>query len=135
MWYTVVLLSYSGLKPAPKIVLIQLADFHNKEIGQCNPSAQWLADECEMGRAMLFRNMTTLEQSGLFTRQSRGDGDGGRMPNQYNCISTLHLGKASCLAPRAKGNPRADNLLAMVSRLKQREGMAFSMVLETEHRV
>jgi DNA-binding phage protein len=27
----------------------------------------------------------------------------------------------------AKGNPRADNLLAMVSRLKQREGMAFTL--------
>jgi len=27
----------------------------------------------------------------------------------------------------AKGNPRADNLLAMVSRLKQREGISFSL--------
>ena len=27
----------------------------------------------------------------------------------------------------AKGNPRADNLLAMVARLKQREGVSFSM--------
>jgi len=44
-----------GLKPAAKIVLIQLADFHNNETGQYNPSAQRLADECEMGRATLFR--------------------------------------------------------------------------------
>jgi len=28
----------------------------------------------------------------------------------------------------AKGNPRADNLLAMVARLKQREGVSFSMI-------
>lgn len=34
----------------------------------------------------------------------------------------------------AKGNPRADNLLAMVSRLKQREGITFSMVPDTEYR-
>ena len=27
----------------------------------------------------------------------------------------------------AKGNPRADNLLAMVARLKQREGVSFSV--------
>ena len=27
----------------------------------------------------------------------------------------------------AKGNPSADNLLAMVARLKQREGVLFSM--------
>ena len=67
-----------GLKPAAKIVLIQLADFHNKETGQCNPSAQRLADECEMGRATLFRHMTTLEECGFVTRHARGDGDGGR---------------------------------------------------------
>jgi len=27
-----------------------------------------------------------------------------------------------------KGNPRADNLLAMVARLKQREGVSFSLI-------
>ena len=68
-----------GLKPAAKIVLIQLADFHNKETGQCNPSVQRLADECEMGRATLFRHMTTLEECGIVTRHARGDGDGGPM--------------------------------------------------------
>jgi len=57
-----------GLKPAAKIVLIQLADFHNKETGQCNPSAKRLADECEMGRATLFRHMTTLEEAAHATR-------------------------------------------------------------------
>lgn len=46
-----------GLKPAAKIVLIQLADFHTKETGQCNPSAQRLADECEMSRATLFSRL------------------------------------------------------------------------------
>ena len=66
-----------GLKPAAKIVLIQLADFHNKETGRCNPSAQRLADECEMGLTTLFRHMTTLEEYGLVTRHAHGDGDGG----------------------------------------------------------
>ena len=51
-----------GLKPAAKIVLIQLADFHNKETGQCIPGAQRLADGCEMGRATLFRHMTILKE-------------------------------------------------------------------------
>jgi len=34
----------------------------------------------------------------------------------------------------AKGNPRADNLLAMVSRLKQREGVSFSITQNAEFR-
>jgi hypothetical protein len=88
-----------GLKPAAKIVLIQLADFHNKDTGQCNPSAKRLADECEMGRATLFRHMTTLEQSGLVTRHARGDGDGGRGSNQYELHLDITLGPSS----RAKG--------------------------------
>lgn len=67
-----------GLKPAAKNLLIQLADFQNKETGQCNPSAQRLADECEMGPATLFRHMTILEECRLITRHARGDGESGR---------------------------------------------------------
>lgn len=35
----------------------------------------------------------------------------------------------------AKGNPRADNLLAMVARLKQREGVTFTVGPSSEMRV
>jgi len=34
----------------------------------------------------------------------------------------------------AKGNPRADNLLAMISRLKQREDVSFSITQSTKFR-
>jgi hypothetical protein len=94
-----------GLKPAAKIVLIQLADFHNKETGQCNPSAQRLADECEMGRATLFRHMATLEECGLVTRHARGDGDGGRGSNQYELHLDITLGASS----RPKGGGDGSN--------------------------
>jgi DNA-binding transcriptional MocR family regulator len=94
-----------GLKPAAKIVLIQLADFHNKETGQCNPSAQRLADECEMGRATLFRHMTTLEKSGLVTRHARGDGDGGRGSNEYELHLDITLGPSA----RPKGGGGGQN--------------------------
>ncbi|WP_299924205.1 helix-turn-helix domain-containing protein [uncultured Pelagimonas sp.] len=97
-----------GLKPAAKIVLIQLADFHNKETGQCNPSAQRLADECEMGRATLFRHMTTLEQCGLVTRHARGDGEGGRGSNQYELHLDISLGPSS----RPKGGGSGQNEVA-----------------------
>ncbi|MEM7521959.1 MAG: helix-turn-helix domain-containing protein, partial [Pseudomonadota bacterium] len=97
-----------GLKPAAKIVLIQLADFHNKETGQCNPSAQRLADECEMGRATLFRHMTTLEECGLVTRHARGDGDGGRGSNQYELHLDITLGPSA----RPKGGGSGPNGVA-----------------------
>jgi hypothetical protein len=94
-----------GLKPASKIVLIQLADFHNKETGQCNPSAQRLADECEMGRATLFRHMMALEDCGLITRHARGDGDGGRGSNQYELHLDITLGPSA----RPKGGSSGPN--------------------------
>lgn len=97
-----------GLKPAAKIVLIQLADFHNKETGQCNPSAQRLADECEMGRATLFRHMTTLEEYGLITRHARGDGDGGRGSNQYELHLDITLGPSA----RSRGGNSGPNGVA-----------------------
>ena len=97
-----------GLKPAAKIVLIQLADSHNKETGQCNPSAQRLADECEMGRATLFRHMTTLEEYGLVTRHAHGDGDGGRGSNQYELHLDITLGPSL----RSKGGGSGPNGVA-----------------------
>ncbi|RPE67332.1 helix-turn-helix protein [Pacificibacter maritimus] len=87
--------SVKGLKPAVKIVLFQLANFHNKETGQCNPSAQRLAEECGMGRATLFRHMTTLEKCGLVTRHARGDGNGGRGANQYELHLDINHGPTS----------------------------------------
>jgi DNA-binding transcriptional regulator YhcF (GntR family) len=92
-----------GLKPSAKLVLCQLADFHNKETGQCNPSAQRLADECEMSRATVFRHLTELEEKGLITRQAKGDGKGGRASNQYK----LHLDVV--LGPSAKHKERSQN--------------------------
>ena len=92
-----------GLKPAAKIVLIQLADFHNKETGRCNPSAQRLADECEMDRATVFRHLKDLESAGLVTRHSRGDGAGGRGSNQYE----LHLDVV--LGPSSKHKEKSQN--------------------------
>jgi hypothetical protein len=94
-----------GLKPAAKIVLIQLVDFHNKETGQSNTSAKRLADECETGRATLFRHMTTLEQCGPVTRHARGDGDGGRGSNQYELHLDITLGPSS----RRKGGASGPN--------------------------
>jgi hypothetical protein len=106
-----------GLKPAAKIVLIQLADFHNKETGQCNPSAQWLVDECKMGRATLFRHMTTLEVCGLVTRHARGDGDGGRGSNQYELHLDITLGRSL----RSKGGGSGPNGVASQNEMGETE--------------
>jgi len=76
-----------GLAPATKIVLIQLAERHNKDTGRCDPRIQKLAEDCEMSRASLMRHLATLEETGLITRVSQGLENGGRASNQYD----LHM--------------------------------------------
>jgi predicted transcriptional regulator len=78
-----------GLKPATKIVLIQLSDRHNKDTGRCDPSIKTLSDDCEMDRTTVMRHLTKLEELGLLTRVTRGREDGGRDKNSY----ILHMPK------------------------------------------
>lgn len=76
-----------GLAPATKIVLIQLAERHNKDTGRCDPKIQKLSEDCEMSRASLMRHLATLEELGFITRISQGLENGGRSSNQYD----LHM--------------------------------------------
>ncbi|MDG1456480.1 MAG: hypothetical protein P8Q92_01015 [Pseudoprimorskyibacter sp.] len=64
-----------------------------------------MADECEMGRATLFRHMMALEDCGLITRHARGDGDGGRESNQYELHLDITLGPSA----RPKGGSSGPN--------------------------
>lgn len=76
-----------GLKPATKIVLIQLSDRHNKDSGLCNPSIKTLAEDCEMDRTTVMRHIEVLVSLGLISRSSTGKDDGGRGNNEY----VLHM--------------------------------------------
>jgi hypothetical protein len=57
-----------GIPPAAKVVLWHLADRHNKDTGQCNPSQALLADDCEMSRSSLNNQLALLERAGLIKR-------------------------------------------------------------------
>lgn len=58
----------TGLKPAPRIVLIILARHHNHQTGQLNPRQSTLAKECEMSRSSLNVHLKELEARGLVRR-------------------------------------------------------------------
>lgn len=59
------------LKPGAWIVLIQLADRHNKDSKLCRPEQALLAHDCNMSRATLNRYLTDLEATGLIRRVAR----------------------------------------------------------------
>ncbi|MFS1292043.1 helix-turn-helix domain-containing protein [Pseudomonas piscis] len=60
--------------PLRKLVLIKLAD-NASDQGECWPSYQHIADQCEIGRSTVKLHIRELEKSGLLRREYRRKGD------------------------------------------------------------
>lgn len=65
--------SQRGLKPAAKLVLVYLADCHNRHTKRCDPSQALLASECEMSRASVNVHLKALEEGGFIRRVQRSN--------------------------------------------------------------
>lgn len=72
-----------GLPPASKVILIQLALYHNEETGLCSPSVSKLAADCEVSLPSVYNHLRKLEQRGFLTRQRQPNGYGKMGANQY----------------------------------------------------
>lgn len=60
--------------PLRKLVLIKLADNANDK-GECWPSYQHIADQCEIGRSTVKNHIRALEDMGVLKRQFRRTGE------------------------------------------------------------
>jgi len=67
--------------PLRKLVLIKLADNAN-DIGECWPSYQHIADQCEIDRSTVRRHIKHLEEQRLLRIENR-DGPKGNSSNLY----------------------------------------------------
>lgn len=63
--------SLKGLKSSQKLVLLCLADNHNGESGQCNPSVAFIADKTGLNRKTILQALSDLERVGLIRAQKR----------------------------------------------------------------
>lgn len=101
--------------PLRKLVLIKLADNAN-DMGECWPSYQHVADQCEIARSTVKAHIRELEKAGLVRREYRRKGE----INQSNLFHlnldggffTAPGGRAADDPPRAAENPggAADDL-------------------------
>lgn len=82
-YMTALAMRQKDLKPGAKIVLYWLADHHNGETGQCNPSINRLAECCEMSRRSVENHISSLEASGLIEVQAQYRTRGGKAANSY----------------------------------------------------
>lgn len=89
--------------PLRKLVLIKLADNAN-DLGECWPSYQHIADQCEISRRSVIGHIKALENAGLLVKQYRS---GTHKANSSN-VYTLKLdGEAPALHGADNSPPSA----------------------------
>ncbi|POF93207.1 MULTISPECIES: helix-turn-helix domain-containing protein [Pseudomonas] len=87
--------------PLRKLVLIKLADNAN-DMGECWPSYQHVADQCEIARSTVKSHIRELEKAGLVRREYRRKGE-------LNQSNLFHLNLDGGFSP-APGGGAADDL-------------------------
>ncbi|MCP1446418.1 DNA-binding transcriptional ArsR family regulator [Pseudomonas sp. GGS8] len=68
--------------PLRKLVLIKLAD-NASDIGECWPSYQHIADQCEISKRSVMNHITALCEAGLLRKEIRKGGPKGNSSNVY----------------------------------------------------
>ena len=68
--------------PLRKLVLIKLADNANDQ-GECWPSLQYIADQCEISKRSVIRHIDELCACGMLSKQERHGGINGQKSNLY----------------------------------------------------
>lgn len=71
--------------PLRKLVLIKLADNAN-DMGECWPSYQHVADQCEISKRSVMNHISTLCDAGLIRKEIRKGGPKGNSSNIYHLI-------------------------------------------------
>lgn len=104
------------LPATTKMVLIVLADHHNSETGQCNPSIKRIAKVAGADDSTVKRHISKLDQAALLTIKQNDRSDGSRTSNTYilevdNDINILTLGSGAqppggggCVTPLEPSN-------------------------------
>jgi hypothetical protein len=98
--------------PLRKLVLIKLADNAN-DLGECWPSYQHIADQCEMSRRSVMMHIDVLCKGGLIRKEIRKGGPKGNSSNIYMLqltdgaklslplVQEIHQGSAADAPPSA----------------------------------
>ncbi len=87
-----------------KLVLLKLAD-HANDQGECWPSYQYIADQCEMSKRSAMRHIESLCAEGLIERRTR-KGPKGNSTNVY----LIALGSDNLSPPSESVTPPGDTM-------------------------
>ncbi|MBA1294449.1 helix-turn-helix domain-containing protein [Pseudomonas lurida] len=103
--------------PLRKLVLIKLAD-NASDVGECWPSYQHIADQCEISKRSVMNHITALCDAGLLRKEIRKGGpkgnssnvyfltlDGGGAPPAPGVVQQIHQGSAAGSPPSESPAP------------------------------
>ncbi len=102
--------------PLRKLVLIKLAD-NASDMGECWPSYQHIADQCEISKRSVMNHITALCEAGLLRKEIRKGGPKGNSSNVYfltldggappapGVVQQIHQGSAAGSPPSESPAP------------------------------
>ncbi len=102
--------------PLRKLVLIKLAD-NASDMGECWPSYQHIADQCEISKRSVMNHITALCEAGLLRKEVRKGGPKGNSSNVYfltldggappapGVVQQIHQGNAAGSPPSESPAP------------------------------
>lgn len=101
--------------PLRKLVLIKLADNANDQ-GECWPSYQYIADQCEMSKRSVMAHIEALTEAGFLRKELRIGGVKGNKSNVYTLmipsvgnslgvVQEIHHHSAGAALPSAGDSP------------------------------
>lgn len=102
--------------PLRKLVLIKLAD-NASDLGECWPSYQHIADQCEISKRSVMNHIAALCESGLLRKEIRKGGPKGNSSNVYfltldggappapGVVQQIHQGSAAGSPPSESPAP------------------------------
>lgn len=118
--------------PLRKLVLIKLADNANDQ-GECWPSFQHIADQCEISRRSVINHVNELESAGILKRIRR-DGPKGNTSNLYLITipsESLALPSESlALPPSESPAPRTSHSLEPVKEPFSKQVCPYDEIIE-----
>lgn len=97
--------------PLRKLVLIKLADNAN-DAGECWPSYQHIADQCEISRRSVITHINKLEEMGFLRKTYR---KGTSKPNSSNMYTITFDGESPALSDGESPAPRTSHSLEPVN--------------------
>lgn len=112
--------------PLRKLVLIKLADNANDQ-GECWPSYQYIADQCEMSKRSVMAHIEALTAAGFLRKELRIGGQKGNKSNLYTLripsvgdslgvVQEIHQPSAGdSLPPSAGAAPRTSHSLEPIN--------------------